>query len=131
VDLFTRLRLQKTAASSPGGDNSAGQTNIPIGITNVVAIAAGSAHNVVLLGEGAGKLSSSVSLSEPVLHGGTFNAFSLIPTRRGRVYRIESTDSLLDPIWRRSRLVPGNGARYPLNDQGVTTSERYYRLRQW
>ena len=34
------------------GDNSSGQTNVPAGLTNVVAIAAGVAHSLVLKADG-------------------------------------------------------------------------------
>jgi len=33
------------------GDNAFGQTNVPVGLTHVVAIAAGGAHSLALIGE--------------------------------------------------------------------------------
>jgi alpha-tubulin suppressor-like RCC1 family protein len=67
----------------------------------------------------------------PVIHQG--DAFSvLVPTLRGRVYRIEYKNSLDETSWKGLPLVPGNGSERPLSDFDIRDrSERYYRVTGW
>jgi len=77
------------------GFNFYGGPNVPPGLTNVVAVASGDTHNLVLVGN-----------SPPLLHSSlvnptwSTNGFSVsVPTQNGQVYRLEYKNSLSDSDW--------------------------------
>jgi hypothetical protein len=96
------------------------------GLSNVVAIAAGSDHDLTLLGQGPPIL--QVSASSP--HWSA-NDFSLVVTTdSGRTYRLEFQAGITNGTWRALPLVPGNGFLESLSDTNASASERFYRLRR-
>ncbi len=109
------------------GYNYYGETNVPTGLINVVALSAKGSHNLALIGNG-----------PPVLHAplsnpkwGT-NCFSLsLPTQSGRVYRLEYKNSPTESNWTALPLAAGNGGTLTLTDTTATSSQRFYRVRQW
>ena len=54
-----------------------------------------------------------------------------VPTQCGRVYRLESKDSLNDISWIALPLVAGTSAAVVLTDPSATNVHRFYRVRQW
>ena len=49
---MTVLALRSDGTVAAWGDNSYGQTNVPVNLTNAVAISAGASHNLALLNDG-------------------------------------------------------------------------------
>lgn len=104
-----------------------GQIDIPPGLNNVMAIAAGNFHSLALKADGAS--STSILLSKPTLVNGTFNVAA--HTRSGRVYVLEYCNSLSNSNWTALPLVPGTGAERTFTDATPGAGERYYRIRKW
>jgi hypothetical protein len=107
--------------------NNNGQTNVPSGVTNVIAIAAGRYHSMPLLGNGPPV--TQAFLSNPTFSSNTFNVS--LPTQSGRVYAFEYKNSLSDTNWLLLPLVPGNGGTSTLTDAAATNSVRFYRVQRW
>ena len=103
------------------------QTNVPSGLSNVVQIAAGTAHSLALVG------SSPPTLKVPLtIAGFGTNGFTVtLPTRNGRVYRLEYKNSLTNPTWSTFPLNAGIDGVLRLNDSAPSTSQRFYRVSQW
>jgi len=60
------------------------------------------------------------------------NGFTVsVPTSNGRVYRLEYKDSLADGAWTALPLQAGTGGTLQLTAPDVSTSQRFYRVRQW
>jgi hypothetical protein len=98
-----------------------------VGLTNVMAIAAGSFHSLALIGDGPPMLHAQIT--NPTL---SLTGFSLsLPTQSGRVYRLEYKNSLNDTNWMALPLVAGNGDMLMLTDTTATGSQRFYRVKQW
>jgi len=112
---------------STNANVACGQNVVPKGLSNVVQIAAGTVHSLSLVGAGP-------PVSKAMLHGpetGT-NGFSVsIPTRNGRVYRLESSDALKGAEWTALPLQAGNGGELALTDTTVGAGPRFYRVREW
>jgi hypothetical protein len=109
------------------GYNNLGQTNAPIGLTNVVAISAGASHNLAQVGSSPPV--SKVPISNPTLSG---NAFSLsLPSQSGRVYALEYKNVLSDANWVSLPLAAGTGTSLVLLDSTATNAQRFYRVRRW
>lgn len=101
--------------------------SLPDAVSNVVAIATGTAHSLALVGD------APPVLKTPLRNPG-FNAtgFSVsIPTTSGRVYALEYKTSLTDDSWIPLPLVPGNGTAVTLTHSAPTSSQGFYRVRQW
>jgi hypothetical protein len=95
-------------------------------LTNVTCIAAGQVHSLALTGA-----RPPVTAAAAVHPSLSTNGFSLsIPSRNGRVYQLESSESLLSPVWRQLPLTPGNGGALTLGDP-TAASQRFYRILQW
>jgi len=105
----------------------AGQIDIPPGLSNVVAIAAGNFHSMALKIEGTSL--PPVLLFNPMLVETTFTCTA--NTQSGRVYALEHTDSLLAPNWTSLPSVPGIGGAQVFTDTAAGADERFYRLRSW
>jgi len=104
-----------------------GETTIPTGLQNVTTIAAGSFHNLALVGGtpfGAPALAANPTWSSNSLN-------IAVPTRSGRVFRLEYKDSFSDNSWMALPLVAGTGGTLTLTDSAATGSQRFYRVRQW
>lgn len=104
-----------------------GATNPPVGLSNVVAIAAGGAHCLTIIADG-----------PPEIHTFQINpawnvtGFSVsVPTRSGRVYRLEYKESPEEVYWKALPLVAGNGTLQTLTDSTATGRQRFYRVRWW
>jgi hypothetical protein len=54
-----------------------------------------------------------------------------LPTQNGKVYMMEYKDSLTDSSWTALPLAAGNGGVLTLTDPIATSSQRFYRVRQW
>jgi len=109
------------------GYNSSGQTIAPADLRNVIGLAAGSYHGIALIADET--IGPRAALSEP---GWGTNGFQVsIPTRSGRVYRLEYETSLSDNNWVGLPLIPGTGAITVLTDPATPGSQRFYRVRQW
>jgi hypothetical protein len=109
------------------GNNSQGLTNIPAGLTNVVAVAAGNNYNLALVGTGPPVVNAIIQ--NPTFSDSGFG-FSL-PTQSGRVYALEYKTSLADAVWTALPLVAGNGTNAIMTDPTPGSSQRFYRVRRW
>ena len=101
------------------------QTNVPPGLTNVVAIAAGASHSLALVGDG------PPVLQRPVVNPAwDTNGFSVsVPTQNGRVYALEYKASPSGGNWTPLPLAAGAGGVLSLTDLTATNSQRFYRVR--
>ena len=152
------------------GSNIYGQTSVPAGLSNVVAVAAGDYHsyalradgtvvdwgayytgggfipavalprllNVVMIAAGSDHDLAMLGHGPPVLQGlaasPTWNdgVFGLsIPTQSGRTYRLEFRDSMTSGAWIGLPLVAGTGFSKTLSDTNATGAQRFYRVRRW
>jgi len=104
-----------------------GQIDIPVGLSNVTAIAAGDFHSLAL------KMDDTASLpfllSNPTRAENTFVASA--KTQSGRVYALQYNDSLETTNWISLPLVPGTGAERVFIDSTAGAATRFYRLRRW
>ncbi len=99
----------------------------PAGLTNAVAIAAGSDHDLALFGSGPPL--PELRPRDIGWSGGLFNCS--VPTQSGRVYRLEYKNSLADAAWRPLPLAAGNGRVQVLRDAMAAGAQRFYRIRRW
>ena len=99
---------------------------LPVGISNVAAIAIGGV-SVVLLDVGPPIISAP--LFNPVHNNGTFSVS--LATQIGRVYGLEYKNSLTEAHWTGLPLVAGNGHVQTFSDQNAGRGPRFYRVRQW
>ena len=105
-----------------------GQNIVPAGLTNVAQIAAGAAHSLALVG-------NTPPVTQAAMVNPSFgtNGFSVfLPTRNGRVYRLEYKNSLSDPNWTALPLQAGAGGLQQFTDPGTAAGNgRFYRIRRW
>ena len=107
------------------GANQDGQTNVPPGISNALAIAAGKFDSLALVGDA--QAAPALRAEEPAYSQGVFSVFVL--TRLGRYYRLEYKDRLDDPSWTELPAQPGDGTRMRLTAPSAAP-QRYYRVRE-
>jgi len=100
---------------------------VPNGLSNVVAIAAGGSHNLVLVGAGPPALRARAMNPTVSKSGFCLN----VDTRSGRVYRLEYKTLVDDTEWKGLPLVAGTGGTLTFVDPGFDGSSRFYRVRQW
>lgn len=103
------------------------QNVVPPGLSNVTQIAGGNVHSLALIAGGPPP-------SKVVVRGATdvSTEFSvLIPSRPGRVYRLEYKTSLSDTVWTALPLQAGQFPQTELIDPDTTPVQRFYRVRQW
>lgn len=121
------LALKRDGTVVGWGDNASGQIDVPAGMTNVSAVAAGANFSLALQGTNPPSLHARIS----DLHR-SVNSFSLmLPTWCGRVYELEYRDSLEPTDWRSLQLAAGNGRTLIFLDLSATNVQRFYRVRQW
>jgi len=109
------------------GSNVSGETNVPPDLANIASIASGASHNLALLADPVPLLHTTFSGPDWVS-----NRFSVrLPTRSGKVYRLEYKNALADPDWIPLPLVPGNGKGLILTDTAPAGPSRFYRVREW
>jgi hypothetical protein len=100
---------------------------VPAGLTNVLAISAGTSHCLALVGG-----NPPVTQVTPTSFQYSSNQVSIsVPTQSGRVYCLEQSSSLSTTNWTPLPLAPGNGASQTLTDSTATNSASFYRIRQW
>ncbi len=108
-----------------------GVQNVPVDLTNVIAIAYGpsssSSHILALEGDGPPPIHQPL---DSFRRG--FNSFSLsLPTRSGKVYALEYKNSLQESDWSAFPLTFGTGGTRTITDPAATNSVRFYRIREW
>ncbi len=118
------LALKANHSVAAWGGNIFGECNIP-SLTNVIGIAAGSAHSLLLLGTPP----SNPLLVNPTHAAGQFSVF--VQTFSGKDYSLEYKDSLDAATWTSLLVVHGNGALQLLTDPNATVAHRFYRARQF
>lgn len=123
------LLANGTLASWGGGDGSAAILPSLVtssGTLNAFAIASAGSHNLVLFGDPSLQFTKfQMSTLTQANH-----AFSMVlPTRRGRSYRMEYTDALTPTIWKMLPPVPGENTMKTLTDPAAAVSGRFYRVR--
>jgi len=104
-----------------------GQNVVPMGLTNVAQIAGGWYHSLALVESGSPVV--GVQLTNPILDTSGFHM--MLPTRSGRVYRLEYKNSLTDSNWTALPLVAGVAGTQELSDPTAAGAARFYRVRQW
>jgi hypothetical protein len=103
-----------------------GQNIVPTNLNDVVQIAAGKVHSLALVGSGPPVIQAA--LTQPNL--GTNGFTASLPTQNGRVYQLESKNSLADSTWQFLPLRAGTGGTLQLTDPAVVT-QRFYRVLRW
>jgi hypothetical protein len=104
-----------------------GELRPPAGLTNVVGVAIGSAHELALL-------SDEPPHREPLLFdvGLSGDGFHCsVMTESGRVYRLEYAQNLDQSNWTPLPLFPGNGRPLRLVDPNTGSNRRFYEVRRW
>jgi len=127
------LKQDGTVVAWGAGTNSADasvfyqQNLVPRGLSNVTQIAGGNVHSLALV---AGGPPPSKVFVTGTMAG--INGFSArIPSRPGKVYRLEYKDFLSDTTWTALPLQAGQFPQLELADPDTTTAQRFYRIRQW
>jgi len=110
-----------------------GQSTVPSGLTNVVQVAAGGWDSLALVGSGPPK----VKVPLTVAGWGTNGLVAQLPTRNGRVYRLEYNTAIAPTnhasTWTTFPLQAGLGTTNRFVDPSPTRSAaaRFYRVSQW
>jgi alpha-tubulin suppressor-like RCC1 family protein len=123
---FHSVALLEDGNVMPWGDTRSFQTNVPPGLSNVTAIAAAATYSLALV---TGVPQRSALLTQPARHVMSFTV--AIPSRSGRVYRLEYKTALNDPTWTALPLITGNGGTLTLTDSVASDAHRFYRVREW
>lgn len=122
------LALRDDGAALGWGYSTYGLTSIPLGLQNVTAISAGSFHDLALVGND--PFPERVQVAPPVLTASGLEV--RVPSRSGKVYRLEYRSSLDTGAWAALPLVGGTGKTVSLIDpQGAGAQQRFYRVRAW
>ena len=98
-----------------------GQNVAPSGLTNVAQIAGGWYHSLALVDNGPPVL--GVRLANPVRDMNGFHV--MLPTRSGRVYRLEYKNSLTDRNWTTLPLAAGVAGTMELSDPKATGKSQF------
>ena len=143
---FAALRANGTVLC--WGDNTYGQTNVPVGLSNVVAIAAGDFHTYALQSDGVivgwgderyGQLSVPASATNSLaINSGFFHGLALVPPLR---LSLRSTADGLVVDWTGGGVlqwsptlsgpftdIPGYSGYYTNTD--ITAPARFFRIRR-
>ena len=123
---FHTLALRADGTVIAWGSNFNGQSLPPPELSNVVAIAAGGRHSLALIGDGPPVMQVSVEA-----HWTPDGLVVGVPTRSGRVYALECTESLERVDWKLLPRVAGDGSVRLLKDPSASGSQRFYRVRAW
>jgi hypothetical protein len=127
---FYSLALRADGTITAWGEDAEGQTDIPTGLTNVVAIASNpnGSSSLALVGDGPPIQHSRLLYPATIGHG----FWVTVPSQSGRVYRLEYATVLTPPQWTPLPLVAGNGTNLTLLDPSAgATVPRFYRLCRW
>jgi alpha-tubulin suppressor-like RCC1 family protein len=99
---------------------------VPPGLTNVMAIS----HGLALIGDAQPVLGLlQAPITDVILDATGFHCS--IPTESGRVYRLESKDSLNQTSWTALPLIAGTGRSIALTDAAMPGTQRIYHVRRW
>lgn len=118
------MALKRDGTVVAWGENYAGESTVPAGLSNVVAIAAGGEISLAITAD-LRVLSLGVSNQLPVL---AFHGFA------GREYTAEFSTNLTAATWNNllDGSVPGSGQRITVTDPNPVggAGARFYRIRQ-
>ncbi len=107
------------------GNDYYSQCNLPLGLSNVVALAAGEYYSLLLEG-------TPPPGPVPLHLGRQGTQFSLVlQTAAGRHYALEYKPTLAPTNWTALPPLYGNGALQFLVDPSAAVPQRFYRVRQW
>jgi alpha-tubulin suppressor-like RCC1 family protein len=120
------LGIKRDGTVCAWGRADSSQCDVPQGLSNVVAIAAGGTHSLALVVE---PVTEPVSLivSNALWNNGVFSVS--LPTAQGKTYRLEYKSFLDDGIWTALDPISGNGSLMQLQDTTATEPQRLYRVR--
>src|SRR4051812_29278149 len=107
------VALRNSGTALAWGNNLSGQCNISPALTNVIGIAAGGSHTLLL-----GAVAGSPELSNPHHSGGQFTV--LVQTVNGRNYALEHKNSLTTGSWTAIPSIRRNGTLMLLTDPDAT-----------
>ena len=123
------LALKSDGTVVAWGANFYGQTNVPAGLSNVIAIALGPEATAALAIVGSAPPACQVPLANSSFGPDGFSVS--LPTQSGRVYALEYQDALSNGTWTALPLAAGNGCTLTLTDPTAAGIQRFYRVRQW
>jgi alpha-tubulin suppressor-like RCC1 family protein len=123
---FHSVALLADGNVMPWGDNRYLQITVPVGLSNVTAIAAANTYSLALV---TGAPQRHALLTQPARQATSFTV--AIPSRSGRVYRLEYKTALTETTWTALPLVAGNGRTLTLTDPAANDALRFYRVREW
>jgi hypothetical protein len=119
------LALRANGTVAAWGANWNGQCSLVSSLANVVGMAGGEAHSLVLI-------SSALPTPKLLIPVRTPQTFSfVIQTLNRKHYALEYKNSLTATGWTPVCTSAGNGALELLTDGAATSTQRYYRLREW
>jgi alpha-tubulin suppressor-like RCC1 family protein len=104
-----------------------GQTNVPVGLTNVIRIAGGLVNSLVLKGGGPPPIKAFFTSQRFTTNG----FLATLPTSVGRTYRLEYQNALTNQNWTALPLQFGSGGSQPFVDPTPSSSQRFYRISRW
>ncbi len=105
------------------GDDGYHQNEVPIGLTNVIAIADGVDHCLAIVA-----IPPQFVLSNPQWQNGVFTA--AVPTQAGKSYQLQFKRALSDTAWSSLPPVAGTGSILTLIDPSASSTQRFYRVSQ-
>jgi hypothetical protein len=120
------LALRKDGALIAWGRTEAGQSAIPSGLTNIIAISAGKEHSLALMGD-----NSAVPLVRLLDPGFGVEGFHFwLETVNGGLYRVEFKETIDAPEWGALPDVVGDGQRVMVKVPATAGASGFYRVRQ-
>ncbi len=108
-------------------DYNKGQCVVPVGLTNVIALAGGGAFSLAVTN---GVNPPTMAPITGMVKGTNGFRFS-IPTQRGKVFSLEYKNSLADSQWSLISLTAGTGSTMTFTDPHPADSQRFYQVRRW
>ena len=100
----------------------------PVGLSNVVFIGSGPNHCLAILGNGPAP--AAIPYANLKWRSNVFTLF-LPATEYGRLYWLESKDSLTASAWKTLPLTPAYASSLTVTDSVATVPQRFYRIRKW
>ena len=119
------LALKADGTMAAWGANWSGQCSLASTVVNVVGLAGGEEHSLLLVTHSL----PTPKLLNPLRTPGTFSFF--IQTMYRKHYALDFKNSLTTTNWSTVGTNAGNGALELLTDRAATAAQRFYRLRQW
>ena len=119
------LALTASGAVVAWGSDFSGQCHLPATLANIVSLACGDDHSLLLVTT----TLPTPELLNPLRTPQTFSV--LIQTLYRKHYALDFKNSLTVADWNSVSTNAGNGALELLTDRAATTTQRFYRLRQW